>query len=300
VVFVGEFPDLDLIVPPRARLALYVNTGTKNNQLIRFSNLLHVQLHHGESDKPPSSGKTLRLYDHHIVAGEAAVDRLVAGGLVLSTARVSMVGRPVTDGLAAGRPENDKPTVLYAPTWEGYHLDSALSSVGSMGAAIVRGVPTDVNLTVRLHPLTGTVDRRLRPVAQALRSAVAERGSAGTFVDTATGPDLIDCMRQANLLICDVSSVLVDFLAADRPIVVCDAAGLGAAELHRRYPSTIGAAVLSPDLDDLARLVRTALEKDPDSDRRNRNRDRLLATVGDAEQAFHDAIAELLSSGADR
>ncbi len=300
VVFVGEFPDLDLVVPPSAELALYVNTGTKNNQLIRFSDLLHVQLHHGESDKPPSSGKTLRLYDHHIVAGEAAVDRLVAGGLVLSTARVSMVGRPVTDGLPAGRPDNDKPTVLYAPTWEGYHIDSALSSVGSMGPAIVKSTPADVELVVRLHPLTGTVDRRLRPVIQALRRAVADRGSAGVFVDVATGPDLIECMEQADLLICDVSSVLVDFLAADRPIVVCDVGGLGPTELRRRYPSTIGAAVLSSELEDFAEVVRTALAEDPERDRRHRSRDRLLATVGDAEQAFHDAIGELLRPGAGR
>ena len=300
VVLIGEFPDLDLVVPPSAGLALYVNTGTKNNQLIRFSNLLHVQLHHGESDKPPSFGKTLRLYDHHIVAGEAAVDRLVAGGLVLSAARVSIVGRPVTDGLATARPANDKPTVLYAPTWESYHVDSALSSVGSMGLDIIKRMPAGIDLVVRLHPLTGSVDRRLRPIVQSLRQAVAERGSSGLFVDTAAGPDLIDCMQRADLLICDVSSVLVDFLAADRPIAVCDVSSLGAAELHRRYPSTIGAAVLSPDLEDFAGLLRTALEQDPGRDSRLRSRDQLLAIVGAAEQAFHDTIDQLLRPGADR
>jgi hypothetical protein len=300
VVFVGEFPDLDLVVPPTAQTALYVNTGTKNNQLIRFSELLHVQLHHGESDKPPSSGKTLRLYDHHIVAGEAAIDRLVAGGLVLSSARVSMVGRPVTDRLATDRPTSDRPTVLYAPTWEGYHVDSALSSVAGMGLDIVANMPAEVDLVVRLHPLTGTVDRRLRPIADGLRAAVAERGPAGVFVDTAVGPDLIECMRLADLLICDVSSVLVDFLAADRPIAVCDVSNLGPAELHRRYPSTIGTAVLAPDLNDFAVTLQTVLDEDPDREQRRRTRHRMLATVGSAEQAFHDTIGRLLRPGGNR
>lgn len=300
VVFVGEFPDLDLVVPPGCRMALYVNTGTKNNQLVRFSELLHVQLHHGESDKPPSSGKTMRLYDHHIVAGDAAVERLVTGGLVLSSARVSTVGRPVTDRLAAGRPANDRPTVFYAPTWEGYHLDSALSSVAVMGLDIVRRMPGDINLVVRPHPLTGTVDRRLRPIVQELRRAVAERGTAGIFIEPATGPDVIACMGEADLLICDVSSVLVDFLAADRPIAVCDVSSLGAGELHRRYPSTIGAAVIAPGLEGFTRVLQTALEDDPHRDQRRRTRDRLLATVGNAEQTFHEAIDTLLASGVDR
>ncbi len=300
VAFVDQFPDLDLVVPPSARLALYVNTGTRNNQLVRFPDLFHVQLHHGDSDKPPSSGKALRLYDHHIVAGEAACERLIGAGLVLSTAHISMVGRPVTDRLPPGRLSNQTPTVLYAPTWEGFHLDSALSSVGSMGQGIVTGLPEDIDLIVRLHPLTGSADRRLRPVARSIRRSVVERGSAGLFVDTAAGPDLIDCMQRADLLICDVSSVLVDFLAADRPIVVCDISGLGAAELHRRYPSTSGAAVLGPELADLEETIRTALESDPDREARHRATSRLLATVGNSEQAFHDTIGRLLGLAARR
>lgn len=291
IVFVRDFPDLDLIVGPWIGVALYLNTATKNNHLVRFEGIRHVQLHHGDSDKPVSSSKTMRLYDHHVVAGQAAVDRLGEAGIPASL--VTPVGRPQTHGMVSGRLGHRRPVLLYAPTWEGFHVDTPLSSVLSMGQALVGAVPADIDVVVRPHPLTGTVDRRYRREVASIRAAVLARGDGSHFVDPRAS-DLRASLAEADILVADVSSVIVDFLAADRPALVTDVLGLGPDEHHRRYPSTSWAAVVEPDLGNLGALLADAMGEDGLSADRRRARDRLLGDPDGAEARFHAVVDRLL------
>ena len=292
VVFVGDFPDLDLVVPPSARLAVYVNTATKNNQLVRFTSLTHVQLHHGDSDKPPSSSKTMRLYDHHIVAGAAAYERLIGAGIVDGPDAVSIVGRPQTDSIRRRPIAEGRPCILYAPTWEGYHVDTALSSLPLSGYELVRSIPAHVDLLVRPHPLTGTVDGRLAGVVAAIRDAVAERG--GEFIEPGE-ESLVDSINRADVLVTDISSVLVDFLATERPAVVIDVPGLGEDAFRARYPSAAWAAVVGADLAGLEAVLSDALGADTRRPLRAAARAEFLAHVGSAGERFAGAIRELIS-----
>ena len=295
-VLIGDFPDLDLVVPPSARLALYVNTGTANNHLIRFDQLIHAQIHHGDSDKPPSSGKTMRLYDLHLVAGPAAVDRLERAGIVTDRRDAVVVGRPMTDDLALSSPRGPRPVVLYAPTWEGFHLDSALSSVGALAETITAAMPSDALFVVRPHPLTGTVDRDLKPSLANLRRLVEARGDYGRYVEPSQGPSVIELMEECHVLICDVSSVLVDFLAADRPAIVSDIGGLGD-DLVAAYPSTAWAHRLESDGANLAEVLADALGADRHRELRREMRHRMLGYLGHAEDRFHEVLATLLRGG---
>ena len=295
-VLIGDFPDLDLVVPPSARLALYVNTGTANNHLIRFDQLIHAQIHHGDSDKPPSSGKTMRLYDLHLVAGPAAVDRLEQAGIVTDRRAAVVVGRPMTDALAVSSPRGEIPTVLYAPTWEGFHLDSALSSIGALAETITAAMPPDVLLVVRPHPLTGTVDRDLKRSLANLRRLVEARGQHGRYVEPYRGPSVNELMEEAHVLICDVSSVLVDFLAADRPAIVSDTEGLEG-DLVTAYPSTAWAHRLETDGANLAEVLADALGADRHRELRQEMRHRMLGYLGQAEDRFHEVLATLLQGG---
>lgn len=292
-VLIGEFPDLDLVVPPSARLALYVNTGTANNHLIRFDQLIHAQIHHGESDKPPSSGKTLRLYDLHLVAGPAAVDRLDQAGILSDRRAALVVGRPMTDALALSSHGDQGRIVLYAPTWEGFHLDSALSSIGALAETITTATPSDVLLVVRPHPLTGTVDRTLKRSLANIRQLVEARGESGRYVDPSQGPSLVELMEDAHVLICDVSSVLVDFLAADRPAIVSDTGHLGS-DLVTAYPSTAGAHRLEGDGSNLSAALADAFGEDRSRAQREEMRQRMLAYIGHAEDRFHEVLATLV------
>lgn len=290
VVFVGEFPDLDLVVVPSVRLALYVNTGTKNNQLVRFDDLTHVQLHHGDSDKPTSSSKTMRLYDHHVVAGPAAVERLRRGGAA-GPDSISMVGRPQALAIEPGPLGHQRPVVVYAPTWEGFHVDTPLSSLSAMGLALVERIPSGIDVVFRPHPLTGTVDRRLRSEVAAIRGAALRR-DGGRFVEPNSVP-VAATLAEADVLITDVSSVLVDFLTADRPALVTNVTGLIEPEFCERYPSTAWAGILTPDLERLAELLTDALGPDTRAPRRRESRAHLLGGFADPVARFHEVLSSL-------
>ena len=46
--------DLDTVVTPATRAAFYVNASSGNGALVRYHQLTHIYLGHGDSDKPPS------------------------------------------------------------------------------------------------------------------------------------------------------------------------------------------------------------------------------------------------------
>ncbi|HZC27153.1 MAG TPA: hypothetical protein VE287_09010, partial [Actinopolymorphaceae bacterium] len=55
------------------------------------------------------------------------------------------------------------------------------------------------------------------------------------------------CFAAADLLLCDVSSVITDFLASDRPYGVTNPAALTATEFAVRYPSSRGGYLVDAD-----------------------------------------------------
>jgi hypothetical protein len=286
-VLVEDFGDLDLVMVDSVRAVLYVNTATKNNHVVRFDDPLHIQLHHGDSDKPPSSGKTMRLYDVHFVAGSAARARLEAAGV--AAPRIFEVGRPITDSLPTD--EEAPPAVLYAPTWEGAHADSNFSSLAAHGEKIVRSIAaTGRTLIFRPHPLSGTADAAAAAARRRLGEMVT---SLGGLVDQGER-ELVAAFGAAGLLICDVSSVLVDWYATGRPVLVTDVAGLGEDEVWRRYPTTRGARVIAASLEDLADLVAEAFSSDLMRTERARTAARMLGEIGGAQERFDAALAAVI------
>lgn len=286
-LFVEYYGDLDLAIVDTVGIVFYVNTGTKNNHVIRFEEPAHVQLHHGESDKPPSAGKTMRLYDAHFVAGPSARTRLVAAGV--ATDRVFEVGRPITDAVATVGALAD--AILYAPTWEGAHKDSDLSSVARMGEPLVRALlATGRDVVFRAHPLSGTADPA---AAEAVRKVAAIVERAGATVDDGSEP-LVAAFASAGLLVTDVSSVLVDWYAVDRPVLLADVEGLGEESTWARYPTTAGAGVLSASLSDVASRVEEAFANDPMRSQRTTTARETLGDVGSAQARFEAAIGALM------
>ncbi len=282
-LLVEYYGDLDLAIAGSVAIVFYVNTGTKNNHAIRFEEPVHVQLHHGESDKPPSGGKTMRLYDAHFVAGPAARARLVEAGV--ASDRIHEVGRPVTDAAAAVDARSD--AILYAPTWEGAHADSDLSSVSGFGEALARALlASGRHVVFRAHPLTGTADPAAAAAARRIESIV--EGEGGT-IDDGSEP-LVDSFASAGLLVTDVSSVLVDWYAVDRPVLVTDVNCLGADSLHARYPTTAGAGVVEAALSDISAQVEEAFTSDPMQSARAGAVRATLGEVGSAQARFAAAV----------
>lgn len=112
--------NLDLSM---VRVALYCANVGKNIHLLRVPTMKHVFIGHGDSDKAASVNPFTKAYDEVWVAGRAGRDRYAIADVGIRDEDVVEVGRPQLAPIAAGQdaPPRDRiPTVLYAPTWEGW------------------------------------------------------------------------------------------------------------------------------------------------------------------------------------
>ncbi|MFC7482211.1 hypothetical protein ACFQX7_22370 [Luedemannella flava] len=339
--------DLDL---PDLRAVLYPGNVGKNIHMLRRNGVRHVFIAHGDSDKSASTNPFTRAYDQVWVAGPAGRDRYRVAGAAVRDESIVEVGRPQVDAVHTGPPAGPF-TVLYAPTWEGWADDLAVSSLATMGPRIVRtllGVRPQLRVIYKPHPLTGYLDpatrrahraivellardteaRRTSPAWAAtvaaeepVRAATRERlASLGRLLDDASAggsllsrllgnpwadntthaaahgrpdeqrvaglvaaqrvrcaafwasggswahrvvtgpwPDLYSCFNETHLMIADISAVVSDFLAADKPYVVCNLDGVTEKAFRARHTAARGGHVLAPgDLDGLADLVNAA------------------------------------------
>ena len=277
-------PITRLSLPPRF-VALFVTHSGDNVAMLRKAGAVSVFVGHGDSDKPDSINPVARVYDQVWVAGPLGRRRYDEAGV--EVAAVVEVGRPQTTvvGSAAGAT-----SVLYAPTWEGWGDDPHHSSLAHVGVALVRALLShDVEVRYRPHPLTGRRDPSIRAAHQQILRLL-EAAPNGRAVDTADEP-LTASFAAASALVGDVSSVVGEFLAWDRPYAVVDTRDLGADELTARFPSTAGGFVVRPDLANLDSFVTAARGgDDPTASARH---DLLLDTMGDpatSEARFAAAV----------
>ena len=84
VVMRRRVADLDDVVVPSVSAVFYVNASSGNGAMVRYSELTHVYLGHGDSDKPPSYNPTHAMYDRIFAAGEAATRRYAAHGVSIA------------------------------------------------------------------------------------------------------------------------------------------------------------------------------------------------------------------------
>lgn len=212
------------------KLAMYVNQTYQNFSALRYPDMLHIYLSHGESEKATyMASNQVKAYDFAFVAGEAAVRRYRDALVNFEVdAKLRKVGRPQLDtpDLAIVRERSNRTTVLYAPTWEGDRPSTAYGSVESHGPKIVDALTHNSRhrLIYRPHPKTGasraeagTGDARLR---RAIRDAGREDPEAGHRVDL--DPNFGPQMDEADVMICDVSAVAMDFLPTGKPLVVTE------------------------------------------------------------------------------
>lgn len=246
---IPKFSELGCGVPPSVKACFYVNNSVNNGHMTRFNEVNHYLLLHGDSDKISSVNSFSKIYDGLFVAGQAAVDRYRLSGIDIAEEKFFKIGRPQVDGIyITGRePEFDKVdfsgeehtavdqdnylsserpfTIVYAPTWEGYHDDSSYSSVMIYGYRLLNGLLgsiSDINIIFRWHPLTGSVDKHYKAQLQAMKN-LAEENDRLTLSDP-RDPELglEGCFNRCDMLITDISAVCVDFLHSEKPMVVCN------------------------------------------------------------------------------
>jgi hypothetical protein len=226
VVGASTLGHLEALQVPSFRVALYVNNGTKNTHNIRYGDLTHVQLLHGDSDKPSSFNPVTAMFDKVFVAGQAGIDRYWNHGIPIPREKFEIVGRPqVADIALAGDRTGDEPfTVLYGPTWTGFNSDNNFGSL-HVGVRIVEGlVARGWTVVFRPHPfsLRDAVSRgHIAAIEDVLRADAASAGRRHVFGEEASATmSLVDCFNASDALVSDVSSVPADYLYSEKPFVI--------------------------------------------------------------------------------
>lgn len=265
------------------KLALYVNHNPINFECLRFPSLVHVYLGHGDSDKGVSVSNQVKAYDFCFLAGQGALDRTAAGTMLYDApGRSIVVGQPELDvAWPAPDPDPQRRTVLYAPTWEASQPSMCYSSLQTMGEQIMAAVRGRYRLIYRPHPSTGSLDPAYAALDTQLRG-LADR------VDTDV--PLTRSFADADLLLADVSAVILSWLPSGRPVVLIEPA-----VPMLKSPLLEALPLLRPGAD-IASMIDAQLRDDPTAEARGELVEYYFGdtTPGAATARFLQACTDLI------
>jgi CDP-Glycerol:Poly(glycerophosphate) glycerophosphotransferase len=305
-VVIAHYGRLDeLLSRSEVKLALYVNHNPLNFAALRFTSLAHVYLTHGDSDKGVSVSNQSKAYDFIFVPGQAAVDRMQAYTMFYDAApHCVLIGCPQLDvdrPTAAAPPPASRPTVLYAPTWEGAQPSMAYGSVASHGPAIVRALLADGRFTVayRPHPLNGISSAGYGDADAEVRRLVTEAAAqdprAAHRIETERTVN--DSLAGADLLVSDISAMAIEWLPSGKPMVITEPVSSAVVTARTRMLDVVPRLSVT-DLPALAALVADQLDRDPARAARSELIDYYLGDTspGAATKSFLDACTRVISA----
>jgi hypothetical protein len=179
---------------------------------------------HGTGDKPYGPNvQLLEGYDYHFISGPKHLEKLKDVGLKIPEEKLIKIGNPRFDDYINGKIDRDcelnrlgvidktRKNVLYAPTWK--WGDGTLHKYVYHFA---REITKEYNLIVRPH----SHDRKYIPK---LKRWMGRNGIEHVYFSNPA--DLVKCdtmndFMVSDILISDTSSILYEYLIADKPIIV--------------------------------------------------------------------------------
>lgn len=224
IVVALKLDEIEKFLPSSVKIALYANNGTKNTHLVRFNNITHIQLLHGDSEKPPSFNPVSKMYDKLFVSGQRAIDRYYENNVDIRKESFVIVGRPQISKIRKYydlEPSTDFKTVLIAPTWVGFHTDSQFSSLMNISdlVDILLNRNEKIRIILRFHPLTKLTESSILSYIETLKNKLLESEIEHVF-DSKN--DIIDDFNNSDFIITDISSVPIDYLYSLKPIIHID------------------------------------------------------------------------------
>lgn len=300
VVVAGGIADVESMLTSSIRAVFYVNNSMQNTQCVRFAQLTHVQLMHGDSDKPASYNPISAMYDRIFVAGQAGVDRYHNHGIDIPTSRFRIVGHPQAARVRvpeSPRGPNDPVTMLYAPTWTGLSSDVNFSSL-PLGERIVAAfLEQGATVVMRPHPYTRTnpaAARQLDAVERLLAEDRERTGRAHLFGKTTSQRmSLIECVNAADVMVSDMSGAASDWLYSEKPFAIVDVLDAGE-QLPAELPLAGAAYVIRGDGDNLDAVCRELLDTDSLAAERHKMKTYYMGDfpAAEYEQAFLEAARD--------
>jgi CDP-Glycerol:Poly(glycerophosphate) glycerophosphotransferase len=229
-LFVKRLRDLELFANCGAKTVFYANNSMRNSHMIRFHNLTHVQLLHGESDKPSSFNPCTTMFDIIFVAGELGRDRYYANGVYIDPDKFRIVSRPQCAELnVTVSPATNIETVLYAPTWRDLNMGDSVSSMSFALEVVAKLVQLGKTVQFRPHPYSykSPEDREVIYAIQTLLAEESRRTNKPHFIANSADfgmkcATVAESINAADFLVSDMTSVLADWLYTCKPYAVID------------------------------------------------------------------------------
>lgn len=306
IVVLPHALDLEYFQLPTLKLALYSMNNPRDNHFVRLPGVKDVFIGHGDSDKGSSFNPLARMYDEVWVAGPAGRDRYRRADVGVHDEQVREIGRPQLAELFRASAEqparSGHPTVLYAPTWGGDDHTLEYSSLTVMGRQVVSALlALDATVLFRPHPRTGDKGADYADALAGVTELVRSAGGDHRVLDAddeLSEPEegLYEALARADVLVTDISAVITDFVALDRPYIVTNPRGHDPAEFRQAFPSAAGGYLLDPDCGGLADMVADGLGEDSLAEKRGRAAAYLLGDgTSEPAERFQEAVSRLVA-----
>ncbi|MFI8834169.1 hypothetical protein ACIGPN_24490 [Streptomyces afghaniensis] len=162
------------------------------------------------------------------------------------------------------------------------------------------GADTLERMRVQSAPEPGRAEAVARATAAWEEAYWASLPEGEHQIITDARPALYSCFNVADLLISDVSSVISDFLASEKPYAVANTSGLPEEAFRTAFPTVAAATVLTPDATGVPSLLETVRhpEKDVLAEARAELKLRLLGPADPPSQERFNAAVQALCAQA--
>jgi len=220
IVVAKSLSDIEFFLPESLSVALYANNGTKNTHLVRFNHLEHILLLHGDSEKPPSFNPVSKMYDKLFVSGQRAIDRYAENDVNIDKNNFKVIGRPQVSDIETSDKTEIK-TVLIAPTWKGFHSDTEFSSLYDLIPIIEYLINAKQNTKIifRKHPLTDINASINKKYFSEIESLLENDEIEHIYCSER---EIVEDFNDSDCIITDISSVPIDYLYSQKPIIHYD------------------------------------------------------------------------------
>jgi len=262
----------------RLQLRVIIHTGFR---LLNCGKAVQI-FHGGLSDKRYLECARLICYDLVLFPGQKSHDKVALATTLPWIKEWHMVGYPKFDPVINGEHEvaklfdNDKKTVLYAPTWVsqltrmkiGERSEFGESSLHIWSIAIIEQLANKYNLILKFH---SNMDRGKTSIYEEIATLIKEKNLSDT-VKTIVDDNIVPYMAASDLMISDISSVCYEWLHFDKPILFANPAPgqykVGSKITDNTYVWQTGEVIDEPE--QISYLVDQELERDTKSAIRKR------------------------------
>ncbi|UYO00440.1 MAG: CDP-glycerol glycerophosphotransferase family protein [Devosia sp.] len=226
-MFVKTLSVVDQLSRSGAKTVFYTNNSVKNSQMVRHRHLTHVQLLHGDSDKPSSFNPVTTMFDIVGVAGQLGIDRYLNNGVPILPEKFRIISRPQCGELGvATEPTKVIKTVFYATTWRDHNNGDDAGSIENAYHAVQQLVENGYRVIFRPHPysMKSSVDKAtIERICEFFDNSEADVGFYCGIAGKKNGlMTIAECINESDAMLSDVTSVLSDWLYSNKPYFIID------------------------------------------------------------------------------